>query len=470
MTRSAWVFARFASRGEEERDGGFGLAHAARGVDHGGELPGRLAGAELLAREAELLDQLRQTRPRREVDCGESAAYEYAVFVAKGHEIGYRPQGDELEPREIVVAEPVGLFQREGYKEVFEDVDLGEGLRSVAAYPRHFPEPDETLSAGLRDLSALGTIADLMPLRDENRILVRRGLAAINLSSRPGLAELVREARPRGQEARRRRDGLANNARDQRRGPHGRTRSRRFALPRRRSRRARDPGRSRHPDERGQKAAGRRGMGARLPQGHGQPLRARQKLALVGGEEVHRGITGLIASRLTSTLDVPAVVASFQGDGTVVGSVRSARGFAVTPFLEACADLFIDYGGHDSAAGFSLKIADWPEFLTRVRAYAEVMELLESEETIEVDAELPHEFLKPELTSLTERFEPYGEGNRPLVFLSKDVPIVDAQIVGKTEQNHLKLTLDFGKHKWPAMFWKGAERLERDFRSRTGTG
>ena len=47
--------------------------------------------------------------------------------------------------------------------------------------------------------------------------------------------------------------------------------------------------------------------------------------------------------------------------------------------------------------------------------------------------------------------------------LAKDVPIADAQLVGKKEQNHLKLTLDFGKHKWPALFWDGAQRLQRDF-------
>jgi single-stranded-DNA-specific exonuclease len=85
------------------------------------------------------------------------------------------------------------------------------------------------------------------------------------------------------------------------------------------------------------------------------------------------------------------------------------------------------------------------------------------EESVEVDAELPHDYPKPELDELVERFEPYCEDNAPIVFLARKAPIADAQLVGKCEQNHLKLTLNFGKHTWPALFKGGTERLERDF-------
>lgn len=164
---------------------------------------------------------------------------------------------------------------------------------------------------------------------------------------------------------------------------------------------------------------------------------------------------------ITNVFSVPAVVASFQTDGTVVGSVRSARGFNIGAFLEASAELFIDYGGHDAAAGFSLKAADWPEFLRRAQAYAEAIELDAVEEILEVDAELPHEYLKGDLPKFVSRFEPFGEDNGPLVFLAKGVPIVSADIVGKREANHLKLLLDFGQSKWPGLYWSAAEKLDR---------
>jgi len=80
-----------------------------------------------------------------------------------------------------------------------------------------------------------------------------------------------------------------------------------------------------------------------------------------------------------------------------------------------------------------------------------------------IDAELPHKFVTPQLVTLCHTFEPYGEDNAPLMFYAKKVPMVDAQIVGKNGKSHLKLTLDFGTYKWPAMLWDGAQRLERDF-------
>ncbi|MEI6876548.1 MAG: DHHA1 domain-containing protein [Spirochaetota bacterium] len=147
----------------------------------------------------------------------------------------------------------------------------------------------------------------------------------------------------------------------------------------------------------------------------------------------------------------------------MVGSVRSTRGFSLSPFLEASSELFIDYGGHDAAAGFSLHAEAWPEFQKRSLAYVEAVELTISEEVLTIDAELPHEWLKPEIADITDRFEPFGEGNPPLLFLSKNVPILSAEIVGKQEKSHLKLTLDFGKHRWPALFWSGGDRLDRDF-------
>ncbi len=315
----------------------------------------------------------------------------------------------------------------------------------------------------LLQLVALGTIADLMPLRDENRILVRRGLAALNDKPRAGLSELLQKANLLGKKL-----GAGDvawqvtpivNAAG-RMGAADKAVSLFLAKKR--------PEREAFADEVIKMNVERRRLGgetwdAVYPAARASLAARGDKLAVVGSPEVFRGITGLIASKMTGVLKVPAIVASFQEDGTVVGSIRSVRGFPTSSFLEACADLFIDYGGHDAAAGFSLEMKDWPEFESRTIDYCQALELEEGEESIEIDAELPHDYLKPDIAVVAERFEPFGEANEPLVFLARDVPIADAQLVGKKEQNHLKLTLDFGKHKWPALFWDGAQRLQRDF-------
>ncbi|MCK5251183.1 MAG: hypothetical protein KAJ98_14520, partial [Spirochaetaceae bacterium] len=83
-------------------------------------------------------------------------------------------------------------------------------------------------------------------------------------------------------------------------------------------------------------------------------------------------------------------------------------------------------------------------------------------ETLTVDAELSHEeFIRlgPEgLENLLERLEPYGEGFRPLTFLTRSVKIFQAELVGKPKNNHLKLLVSLGSNRWPALWWDGAER------------
>ncbi len=339
--------------------------------------------------------------------------------------------------------------------DVFRNLFVSFALRRAQCF-------DERDSLRLQ-LVALGTIADLMPLRNENRILVKRGLASINREPRAGLAELFStlQLEPRTMSA----HDIAwqitpvINASGRMGAPDvavslflAETREERMPLAAEVVAMNMD-----------RRKTGTESWETVLPLARESFARNKEKLAVIGTDKVQRGITGLIASRVTGTLKAPAIVASFQPDGSAVGSIRSVRGFPVTALLEACSDLFIDYGGHDAAAGFSLPSGAWPAFVERTEAFIGTVDLALAEETINVDAQLPHDYVTPELLELTKRFEPSGEESPPLIFMAKSVAMVDAQIVGKGEKNHLKLTLDFGRHKWPAMMWDGAERLERDF-------
>ncbi len=313
-------------------------------------------------------------------------------------------------------------------------------------------------------LVALSTIADLMPLRDENRILVRQGLAALNRKPRRGLAELVARQSLTGRrvtstDAAWQLTPVINAA-----------------------------GRMGRPDvavgmllaedaaERGARAdellelnQERRRLGAECwdavyPSAREAAEAAGGRYVIIGSPGIARGITGIVASRLADTFKAPAVAATFMDDGSAVASVRSARGLNVKGLLEHCAELFYDYGGHDAAAGFSLPAERWPEFERRAGAYLSSIELVEAEETVDIDADLPHGFVEPGLAALVDRLEPYGEGNPQLVFAARAVAIAQVDIVGKQEKSHLKLLLDFGAHRWPALWWNSAERYGKDFR------
>jgi single-stranded-DNA-specific exonuclease len=351
----------------------------------------------------------------------------------------------------------IGRYSESGFEEidVFESIFVSFALKKAA----WFGEDD----LARLELVGLGTIADLMPLRNENRIIVKRGLQALNARPRPGLAELLEKLGLSGKligavEAAWQITPVINAA--------GRMGSAPTAVklfleesPQERAKLAE----ALIAMNQERRRLGSEGWDRLYPLARESLAKHNEKLIVVGDEGVHRGITGVLASKVTNVFSVPAVVASFQADGTVVGSVRSARGFDIGAFLEASAELFIDYGGHDAAAGFSLKAADWPEFCRRAEGYSAAIELEDAEEILEIDAELPHEYLRNDFPKFVARFEPFGEQNSPLVFMARNVAISSADIVGKREANHLKLTLDFGQAKWPALYWSAAERLERDF-------
>ena len=314
-------------------------------------------------------------------------------------------------------------------------------------------------------LVALGTLADLMPLQNENRILVRQGLAAINANPRPGLAELLA------------RQGLA--------GKKSGTSDLAWQI----SPAINATGRMGRPEQAvklflSQNQAERNKLVEEIIQMNTdrkqlgtdswtivEPLakesleRHHENLVIAASADIHRGVTGIMANRLASCFHVPAVVICFMEDGTAVGSMRSARGLHLNALLEPCADLFIDHGGHAFAAGFSFKKENLDEFLARMRRLSESIVFPDSGEGEEilVDAELPHEYLTPTLLELADRFEPYGEGNDQLTFMAKKMKIMTVDIMGKTAKQHLKITFDCGKYKWPAIFWQAAERLNRDF-------
>jgi len=344
-------------------------------------------------------------------------------------------------------------------------IDTLKGIFS--AYVLQTLQSQNLLTERMFQLAALGTIADLMPLKDENRIIVRKGVESINTSPSNGIRELksgLGLAKPLGAiEIAWQITPTINAA--------GRLGTPKLALDLLQA----------NTVESAISAASaliqanseRRRLGTEAWENIREALnlsleKSGGKYAVVGSAEIRPGITGLLASKAANILKVPVIVAVFKADGTCTGSIRGGAHFPLTHLLGYCADLFLDYGGHDSAAGFTLKTERWQSFLERLSEFMAQTEYNAEEPELSIDAELPHAYVTPELVNLCRLFEPFGEENDPLVFCSRGVSMIDAQVVGKNGKNHLKLTLDFGTYKWPAMLWDGAERLERDFSFRNG--
>ena len=313
-------------------------------------------------------------------------------------------------------------------------------------------------------LACLGAIADIMPLKDENRIIVKQGLQSLMEKPRHGLSELLFKLELSG-----RRIGATDvswnlcpaiNA-------AGRMGSPQKALE---LLMEKDPAkRDTLAGELIRMNENRKKLGEEIwilvePMAAENMKSYHDKLAVAYGSAIPRGVTGIMANRLSARFKIPSLVASF-GDKVITASLRSIRGYDLGKLLEPCSDLFLDWGGHDFAAGFSIKAENWELFLERMKNAAPSIELLDEEdsETLAIDAELPLSYMNPDIFALVDRFEPYGEGNETLCFAARGLRITELNLMGRPEAKHVKLILDAGKHKWPAVYWQAVEKVKRDF-------
>ena len=185
---------------------------------------------------------------------------------------------------------------------------------------------------------------------------------------------------------------------------------------------------------------------------------AAQNALVVWGEGWHRGVIGIVASRLVDQFCRPAVVLAVDGE-VAHGSGRSIPGFDLLQGLEHCADLFTRFGGHRQAAGLELPAARLEEFRRRLAAYAN--ERLQPDDLaprLAIDAPLPLTGIDSRLLAGLDALEPFGVGNRRPVFHAEAVEVVDGPHVIK--DRHLGMTVRQGRARFRAMAWRAAEQEE----------
>ncbi len=158
-------------------------------------------------------------------------------------------------------------------------------------------------------------------------------------------------------------------------------------------------------------------------------------------EQWHKGVIGIVASRLTEIFYRPAVVLT-RTDDMATGSARSVSGFDVYKAIENCRDLLENFGGHTYAAGLSMKIENVEEFTRRFEEYvAEHILPEQTEATINIDAELDFKEISPKFYSDLRRFNPFGPDNHKPIFCTHQVyDYGTSKVVGR-DQEHIKLEL-----------------------------
>jgi single-stranded-DNA-specific exonuclease len=406
------------------------------------------------------LDRLREQGAQviLAVDCGITAVAEVSHAAALGLDVIVADHHHVPEnlPGAVAVVNP----QQPGCSYPFKDLcAVGIAYQLATALGERTSQSPGWADRWL-DLVAIGTVADVVPLRGENRSLVARGLKLLNPPKRPGLRALAVVA------------GVPDNRLTSqsiafilapRLNAAGRLADADVSLRLLLTRSATDArelaseldGANRQRQEKTQEMLGlaRRDL---IGPTAAHPL---PKLLMITDASFHQGIVGLVAGKLVEEFHRPVLVAE-NVDGVVRGSARSIDGFHIADALARCGEHLLRHGGHALAAGFTLEATRLDQLREKLQTIA-AAEISDDacEPRLAIDAEIALRKHDGDLYAQLGQLEPFGCENTRPVFVSRAVRVLERRVVGSNPPGHLKLTLLDGDRRWDAMGFGMGDRL-----------
>ena len=311
------------------------------------------------------------------------------------------------------------------------------------------------------DLVAIGTIADVMPVKDENRLIVSYGLELIEETERPGLCELIEATSADSKYGKKRKitASFIGYTIAPRINAAGRISSASIAVELflAEDRETAAPIAKQLCDINRERQSGENDIVeeayAKITSEHDFN---NEPVIVLDDENWHHGIIGIVASRITEKYSLPSILISFEGseNGEVgKGSGRSVKGLNLVEALKSCSDLLEKFGGHELAVGLTIKRENLPEFRRRLNEYArEYLDNKDIETTLDAEIELGADDVTIEQANELYCLEPYGVSNPVPMFVMYDVPLYDTSLVGGGK--HTRLTLKIGQNYINAMAFR----------------
>ena len=385
------------------------------------------------------------------LDCGIKAIEKIAYANSKGIDVivcDHHTPGDEL-PAAVAVLN----MKRHDCPYPYKDLSgCGVGFKLAQAYTQRYltnseasnspsgrpiggaPSNSEaSILVPLLQLLAMSIASDIVPITGENRILAHFGIQQLNKAPFTGLSAIMQVA---GIEAKK----ITINELVYKIGPRinacGRMKSGRAAVE---LLLTDDPVFARQQaEEVNQHNEDRRDCDTEttteaLAQLQEDPMFAARRSTVVYAPHWHKGVVGIVASRLTETYYRPTIVLTAGEDGIISGSARSVGGFDIYAAIDSCIDLLTNFGGHKYAAGLSMHIDNLPAFCERFEHYVATHILdTQLQPTLDIEAEITLGDITSHFRSVLRHLEPFGPGNpRPLFVSRRLINHRDTRIVGK---------------------------------------
>ena len=382
------------------------------------------------------------------LDCGIKAVEKIAYANSKGIDVivcDHHTPGDEL-PNAVAVLN----MKRSDCPYPYKDLSgCGVGFKLAQAYTQRYlieAKGNEAIRLSgerllpLLQLLAMSIASDIVPITGENRILAHYGIKQLNTQPFTGLSAIMQVV---GIEAKK----ITINELVYKIGPRinacGRMKSGRAAVellltddPVFARQQAEEV--NQHNDDRRDCDTGT--TKEALQQLQDDPTFAKRRSTVVYAPHWHKGVVGIVASRLTETYYRPTIVLTAGEDGIISGSARSVGGFDIYAAIDSCLDLLTNFGGHKYAAGLSMHIDNLPAFCERFEQYvATHIREDQLQPTLLVEAELELADITPAFYNVIRYLEPFGPGNPRPLFVSRNlINHRDTRAVGK-EGEHLRL-------------------------------
>ena len=371
------------------------------------------------------------------VDCGTASVREINALQASGVDVIVF---DHHEPQHELPA-CVALVNAKLGSTYHYLCSAGLVFKVCHALLKRRPLPGYDLKSVL-DLVALGTVADLVPLVEENRIFVRRGVVELARSGRPGVRALMEVAAVK-EPVRPVHIGFRLGPRLNAAGRLGTAQAALELLTTTDETRARELAASLDTQNRERQAVEQSTLleaQSQLAALCGEDGSLPHAAIVVGARGWHPGVLGIVASRLMRRHHRPTLVIGFDEKGVGKGSGRSIEGLSLVGALTECATLLEKFGGHEMAAGLTLQEASFPDFQ---RSFRDVARALLTDEQLEpclhLDAEVRLDELDADFLGCHETLQPFGMGNPQPVFLARRVvPAFEPRVL---KEKHLSFQL-----------------------------
>ncbi len=374
------------------------------------------------------------------LDCGIKANEKVEYARERGIDViisDHHLPENEL-PKAVAVLDP----KREDCHYPFDDLSgCGVGFKLVQAYSQRYGIAFETLIP-LLDLLVVSIASDLVSVTDENRILAHFGLKQLNGHPREGLLAMIQLSGLEPSHVTI--DDIVFKI-----GPRinaaGRMESGRIAVELLTASNVDEAIRigteiNEHNNE-------RKNIDRRITQEALEMVRSGNCLSsgnatIVYNPEWHKGVVGIVASRLVEAFCKPTIVLTKSQGGLVTGSARSVHGFDLYDAIESCSDLLENFGGHLYAAGLTLREENLDEFCRRMEnAISGSINPEQQTPVVDVDAKLNFSQITPKFLRILKQFQPFGPGNAAPVFLTEHVYDNGMGRKVGAEGGHLKLEL-----------------------------